>query len=93
MPEHIIRERMRVYTREGVFAGRVIAVGDNQFEIERGVLMPHDFLIEREQVAYSTLHEVVLKIGRKDLIEYHADVGTSVAPHRGNDTSEPLAYE
>lgn len=91
--EFIIRERMRVYSRDGYFLGRVIAVGDADFEIERGVLLPHDFIVDREHVAYATVHELVLDLSHDELIEFHADAGSAVAPREGSDTSESLNSE
>lgn len=84
-----IHESMKVYSRDGQYVGRVFGVGETRFQIERGTLSPHDYLVEHSQVARIHGSDIHLTLNADELVEYHADVGGALKPSVGSDTSEP----
>lgn len=84
-----IHESMKVYSRDGQYLGRVFGVGATRFQIERGTLFPHDYLVDHVHVAGIHDDEIHLTLSAGELVEYHADAGTAVKPSVGDDTTEP----
>lgn len=79
---------MRVYARSGEFLGRVIAVGETHFEIEKGYFVHHDWNVENEDVAEVTEGRIVLRRSKAELEELHPQSGTAVPPPSGDLSAE-----
>jgi hypothetical protein len=60
MDERPIREGMRVISSDGKYVGTVIGIGDTHFQVERGVMIPHDYLADYDDVDSHTPQELVL---------------------------------
>ncbi len=60
MDENPVREGMRVYSADGKYVGTVIGIGETHFQIERGVLIPREYLADYIDVGSLARGEIVL---------------------------------
>lgn len=81
---------MRVYTSDGQYAGTVYGVGEDRFQIEKGLVPPHDFLIDFSAIRWMSDKEIELRLTQDQLVEYRPDVGGALPPKAGDETGEPL---
>lgn len=89
-----VREGMTVRTADGRVVGRVSAVGDIHFELERGLVpIPrHDYLVEYSDVDFITGQDVYLANADHPLLTLEEDDDGGALPprrHQGMD-SEPV---
>lgn len=62
-----IKEGMTVRSIDGEKLGRVFAVGDDSFEIEKGLFFPKDYLVRYAEVSEIRGDEIILTHGRESL--------------------------
>ncbi|HLL85528.1 MAG TPA: hypothetical protein VK420_22845 [Longimicrobium sp.] len=62
-----IRPGMVVRSQDGEALGRVFAVDETRFEIEKGVFAPEDYAIDFQDVREIRDGEIILAHGRADL--------------------------
>ncbi len=69
----LIREGMVVRTRDGHKLGKVIAIGDQQFQIEKGIFFPKDYVATFDAVAEIRDDELILAHGAEALRSAEAE--------------------
>jgi uncharacterized protein (TIGR02271 family) len=75
-----VREGMAVYSVDGEKLGRVIRLGATDFEVEKGVFFPKDYLCNYTDVAEVRGDDIVLSLGRDALRRpWQAEGATSTA--------------
>jgi hypothetical protein len=62
-----IREGMTVYSQDGERLGKVFAVGDDAFQIEKGLFFPRDALVRYDAIADVQGHDVILSTHKEAL--------------------------
>jgi hypothetical protein len=62
-----IRQGMRVRSSEGEKVGRVFAAGESQFHVEKGLLLPKDYVCHYEDILEIRGDEIILGRGTHDL--------------------------
>ncbi len=62
-----IREGMTVHARDGQKLGKVIAVGDQQFQIEKGIFFPKEYLADYSAIAEINEDGIILSQGAEAL--------------------------
>jgi len=90
-----IREGMTVRTADGQAVGKVAAVGDVHFELEKGLVpIPRkDYLVEFSDVSAVRGHDVFLEEGAAVVLEEDDD-GSALPPRRhANVDAEPVNTE
>jgi hypothetical protein len=95
VPPGEIREGMTVRTADGQAVGKVAAVGEVHFELEKGVVpIPRkDYLVEFSDVAAVRGHEVFLEEGATLVLEEDDD-GSALPPrHHAAVDAEPVNTE
>lgn len=63
-----IREGMEVLTADGSRLGTVVSSGEDTFVIEKGLLLPRDFIARYEDIAEVRGGQVLLRRSREDMI-------------------------
>jgi uncharacterized protein (TIGR02271 family) len=64
-----IREGMVVRSSDGERLGKVFAVGDTRFQIEKGVFFPKEYLCDYSDIADIRGDEIILSRGRASLLD------------------------
>jgi uncharacterized protein (TIGR02271 family) len=62
-----IREGMTVHSSDGHKLGKVFAIGDAQFQIEKGLFFPKDYLVRYGDVADIRGDDLILRISKEEL--------------------------
>lgn len=74
-----IREGMVVRSLDGEKLGRVFAVGDRQFEIEKGLFFPKDYLASYADIQDIRDDEIILSRGRDSLGDVNDSASANVS--------------
>ena len=87
-----VREGMTVRASDGKRLGHVAAVGEEHFELERGLVsMPRrDYLVEFRDVAAVRGHDVLLEPGADMVLEVDDDGGALPPRAHGGLEREPV---
>jgi uncharacterized protein (TIGR02271 family) len=62
-----IREGMTVWSSDGEKLGKVVALGDTQLQIEKGIFFPKDYLADRSAIQEVRDNDVILNLRKDDL--------------------------
>jgi uncharacterized protein (TIGR02271 family) len=82
-----IREGMTVRSSDGEKLGKVFAVGEDSFHVEKGLFFPKDYLCRFSDVTDVRDGELILASGRDALRDTQANADTSFGMGRSSDTS------
>jgi uncharacterized protein (TIGR02271 family) len=88
-----LREGMTVRSSDGEKLGKVFALGDDAFHIEKGLFFPKDYLVRYAEVSDIRDGEIILMHGRESLLRLSSEAkyGTTagLGTSAGYDTTSP----
>jgi uncharacterized protein (TIGR02271 family) len=84
-----LREGMTVRSSDGEKLGRVFALGDDAFHIEKGLFFPKDYLVRYAEVSDIRDGEIILMHGRESLLKLSSEAkyGTTAGTTTGLGTT------
>jgi uncharacterized protein (TIGR02271 family) len=92
-----LREGMTVRSSDGEKLGRVFALGDDAFHIEKGLFFPKDYLVRYAEVSDIRDGEIILMHGRESLLRLSSEAkyGTTsgLGTTAGYDTTSTAATD
>ena len=90
-----VHEGMAVRCSDGERLGSVIGIGEEHFQVERGLLSPREYLVDFGHVSHVVGRLVMLDCEREALEVVDGDAGGCLPPRGSTDSSidtEPGRY-
>lgn len=85
-----IKEGMIVRSIDGEKLGKVFAIGDDSFQIEKGLFFPKDYLVRYAEVSDIRSGEIILTHGRESLQQLGSERYGTTSPTVGDTTGVPI---